>query len=49
MREAMCDLLDSPKLAAEQAQRGLETILARHTCRHRAEQVNATLHEELAL
>lgn len=49
MTEAMRDLLDRPRLAAEQAQRGLETILARHTCRHRAEQVVTTLHEEFAL
>ncbi len=49
MREAMQDLLDRPKLAEEQAQRGLETVLARHTCRHRAEQVITTLREDLAL
>ncbi len=49
MRDAMQDLLDRPKLAQEQAQRGLETVLARHTCRHRAEQVITTLREDLAL
>lgn len=49
MYDVMCDLLNSPKLAADQAQRGLESIIARHTCRHRAEQVITTLHEELAL
>ena len=49
MLEAMKDLLESPRLAGEQAQRGLETVLARHTCRHRAEQVETTLHEEFAL
>ncbi len=49
MCEAMRDLLDSPGLAQAQAQRGLETVLARHTCRHRAEQLVTTLEEELAL
>ena len=49
MQHAMQDLLDTPSLAEDQAQRGLETILARHTCRHRAEQVITTLREELAL
>jgi spore maturation protein CgeB len=49
MLATMRDLLDSPKLAASQAQRGLETILARHTCRHRAEQLITTLEEELGI
>lgn len=49
MHDAMCDLFDNPRLAADQAQRGLETVLARHTCRHRAEQVVTTLEEEFAL
>lgn len=49
MLATMRDLLDSPKLAASQAQRGLETIIARHTCRHRAEQLITTLQEDLGL
>ena len=49
MHDAMQDLLDTPSLAEDQAQRGLETILARHTCRHRAKQVITTLREDLAL
>jgi spore maturation protein CgeB len=49
MLATMRDLLDSPKLAASQAMRGLEIILARHTCRHRAEQLITTLQEELGL
>ncbi len=49
MRETMQYLLTSPRLAEEQALRGLETILARHTCRHRAEQLITTLQEDLAL
>lgn len=43
MRVAMLDLLHDPELAAEQAARGLETVLARHTCRHRAEEVTSIL------
>lgn len=36
MREAMQYLLDHPAAAEAQAARGLETVLARHTCDHRA-------------
>ena len=45
MRSAMLDVLENPGHAAEQAARGLETVLARHTCRHRAEQVTSILEE----
>lgn len=48
MRGAVVDLLEYPQRAAEQAQRGLETVLARHTCRHRAEQVTSILEELFA-
>ena len=47
MRQAMQDLLGDPDLAADQAQRGLETVLAHHTCRHRAEQLTTLFEEEL--
>ena len=47
MQQALQDLLNDPALAADQAQRGLETVLARHTCRHRAEQLTTILAEEL--
>ncbi len=43
MRSAMLDLLQNPQKAAEQAACGLETVLAHHTCRHRAEQLTAIL------
>lgn len=39
MRRALQMLLDDPAAAQAQALRGLETILSRHTCRHRAEQL----------
>jgi spore maturation protein CgeB len=39
MTQSMERLLSDPAAAHEQAQRGMETILARHTCRHRAEQL----------
>ena len=45
MRHATMDLLQHPGLARQQAARGLETVLARHTCRHRAEQVTSILEE----
>ncbi|MGI4828026.1 MAG: CgeB family protein [Janthinobacterium lividum] len=48
MRVAIVDLLEDPQRAAEQAQRGLDTVLARHTCRHRAEQVTSILEELFA-
>ena len=39
MEQAIEFLLDNPAAAQAQALRGWETILARHTCRHRAEQL----------
>ena len=45
MRSAMQAFLEDSKLAEAQAARGLETILAHHTCRHRAEQVTSILEE----
>ena len=44
-RTAMQELLENPRLAAEQAGRGFNTVLAHHTCRHRAEQVTSILEE----
>lgn len=35
-RDAIEDLLDNPQAAQAQAARGLQTVLARHTCKHRA-------------
>ncbi len=46
MRRAMEYLLTDTEAAQAQAQRGLETLLARHTCRHRAQQL-ATILEDL--
>ena len=43
MRAAMLEVLEHPERAAAQADRGFETVLARHTCRHRAEQVTSIL------
>ena len=40
-------LLTHPKEASKQSLRGLETILARHTCRHRAEELTAICEEEV--
>lgn len=40
-------LLSDSKAAEEQARRGLETILARHTCMHRAEQLTCICEETL--
>ncbi len=39
MREAMRYLLDHPEAAEAQAARGLESVLARHTCDHRASEL----------
>ncbi len=41
MRSAMCDLLEDPAAAQAQASRGLETVLSRHTCLHRAQQLTS--------
>lgn len=43
MRQQLRLLLNDPAAAAEQAQRGLQTILDRHTCDHRVEQLLAIL------
>jgi len=45
MQCAMNSLLSNKSAATEQALRGLETILARHTCRHRAEELTAICEE----
>jgi spore maturation protein CgeB len=47
MRQAIEYLLTSPREAELQAQRGLETVLARHTCLHRAEELSAICEEIL--
>ena len=39
MTEMIRMLLDHPDLALAQAQRGLETVLSHHTCKHRAEKL----------
>jgi spore maturation protein CgeB len=41
-------LLKHPKAAQEMAQRGLSTVLERHTCMHRAEQLTEICEEVLA-
>jgi spore maturation protein CgeB len=45
MKRAICRLVRDKKAAEEQALRGLETILSRHTCRHRAEQLTQICEE----
>ncbi|KAA6456971.1 glycosyltransferase [Acidobacteria bacterium AB60] len=40
-------LLNHPAKAQQQALNGLETILARHTCRHRAEELTDFISEEI--
>jgi spore maturation protein CgeB len=47
MQKYMQHLLDDPAAAEAQAQRGLETVLARHTCRHRAEELTLICEEVL--
>jgi spore maturation protein CgeB len=42
---AMECLLGDEKVATQQAARGLETVLARHTCRHRAQELTAICEE----
>lgn len=39
MKEAMNTLLNSPAAAQDQAGRGLEAVLAKHTCNHRAREL----------
>jgi spore maturation protein CgeB len=41
----MRHLLGDGKAAAEQAARGLKTVLARHTCMHRAQELTAICEE----
>jgi spore maturation protein CgeB len=48
MKSAMKRLLEDKSAADQQALRGLETILSRHTCRHRAEELTSIC-EELVL
>jgi len=43
--EAMDSLLADEKAAKQQAARGLETVLARHTCMHRAQELTAICEE----
>ena len=45
MVTAMERILADPLSAAEQSTRGRETILSRHTCKHRAEQLTSILEE----
>ncbi|MFD1912764.1 CgeB family protein [Halodurantibacterium flavum] len=45
MERHLSDLLADPAARAEQAERGLATIRARHTCRHRVEELLAILAE----
>lgn len=47
MKRAMEMLLSNPAMAEDQARRGLETILARHTCMHRAEELTSICEEIL--
>jgi spore maturation protein CgeB len=48
IRQTMEYLLDDPETAAAQALHGLETVLARHTCRHRAQQLSTIFEESLS-
>jgi spore maturation protein CgeB len=45
MQAAITALLGDRKAAEAQARQGLETVLARHTCRHRAEQLTSICEE----
>ena len=47
MTEALRVLMLDPHAAAAQSARGLETVLARHTCDHRAQQLTAICEEVL--
>ena len=47
MTRALRALLSSPERATAMAERGLETVLARHTCAHRVDELLA-IHAELA-
>ena len=48
MRDAMFDLLNNPAKAADYAAQGRETVLARHTCDHRARELTDICQELLA-
>jgi spore maturation protein CgeB len=48
MREAVLHLAGDPDARARLAERGLETIRARHTCAHRAEQLETICAEAAA-
>ena len=48
MRRAIEYLLEDPDAAAAQAARGLETVLASHTCHHRAEQLTKLFEESFS-
>lgn len=45
MTSTIRHLLNNPELATEQAHRGLATVLARHTCAHRARELTSILEE----
>lgn len=45
MKDTIARLICDGALAAEQARRGLEIVLERHTCAHRAEQLGSILEE----
>ena len=45
MEAAMATLLRDPEVGKAQAQRGLETVRARHTCRHRAMELTSFCEE----
>ncbi|HEV2325979.1 MAG TPA: glycosyltransferase [Terracidiphilus sp.] len=45
MKAALLGLLADPRAAEQQAARGLETVQARHTCRHRAEELTGICEE----
>jgi spore maturation protein CgeB len=48
MTMAIQDLLEDGTAAAQMAEAGLETIRARHTCRHRAQEFTGICEEVLA-
>ena len=48
MKIALENLLANPAKAQDQAARGLETVLARHTCDHRARELTQICEELLA-
>jgi spore maturation protein CgeB len=48
MIDAMRFLLNNAAAAQQQAARGLKTVLARHTCRHRALELTRICHEVIA-